>query len=336
MTLRVAINGFGRIGKTFLRAVLQDKNNLEIGAINLGPTKNPEQTALLFAYDSLMGTFPGVVEYKNQTLIINGKTITLLYEADATKLPWKALAIDWVIESSGKYTTKAKASAHLVAGCAKVLITAPAEDDDITIIPGINDHAYNAQKHAIVSLGSCTTNALAPLIKVITENFTLESAVVTTVHAYTNDQNLLDGAHNDPRRARAAALNIIPTKTGADKVITKLYPELIGKIAAIALRVPVPAVSIIDMSFTTEQNLTKEMVNSAFKKAAESNLKNILCYTTLPLVSSDFKGHPASAIFDAELTLVTQKTAKIFAWYDNEFAYSLRLKEFLIAIDKTK
>lgn len=329
--LRIAINGFGRIGKTFLRILLQDLSNkkLTVVAINLGPNNNPEQAAQFFMYDSLLGIYPGIVIYKDEHLVIDGIKIKLFSEKDPLKLPWKELSIDWIIEASGSCKIKLDAQKHITAGALKVLISAPLETADITIIPGINTPAYHHQEHAIISLGSCTTNALAPLIKTLDEQFNLESAVITTIHAYTNDQNLMDGSHKDPRRARAAALNIIPTATGADKVIGTLFPHLASSISAIALRVPVPVVSIIDLSFVTQQPINKQKINAAFKEAAQTNLSSIMQYSTAPLVSSDFQKNKASAVFDADLTLVAGKQGKIFAWYDNEFAYCCRLKEFL-------
>jgi len=329
--MNVAINGFGRIGRTFLRTVLLDPHgskNLTVVAINLGPSK-PDNLDILFAHDSVMGTFPGTVTLSDDALTINGVAIKLICQADAEKLPWKSLNIDWVVEASGHYTTSALAKKHIDAGARKVLITAPCTDEDITIIPGVNDHAYDNKKHTIVSLGSCTTNCFAPAVKVIQEAFGITSGLMTTTHAYTNDQVLLDVAHKDPRRARAAACNIIPTKTGASKVITKIFPELEGKLNGTAIRVPVPVVSLIDFTFTTTKNLSVEAINQAFAQAAAGSLKNIIHYETKPLVSSDFKGHPASCIFDSLLTQTTGNMGKIFAWYDNEFGYSCRLKDFL-------
>lgn len=330
--MKVAINGFGRIGRAFLRAILQNKKakeNIKIEAINLGPKKS-SPIDLLFKYDSVMPEFSGNVEIKNDFLHVDSQKIKLFFEPEPTNLPWKKLGIDWVIEASGKFTTRDLAAKHLLAGAKKVLITAPSADADISIVPGVNYQAYNPQKHSIISLGSCTTNAFAPLIKVINENFGIQSGVMTTIHAYTNDQVLLDVEHKDPRRARAAAINIVPTKTGASKVITQIFPELKGKIEAVAIRVPVPVVSLIDFAFVSEKAITVEKINKSFEKAAADKLKNILQYTELPLVSSDFIGNTHSSIFDSLLTQQTGRVGKVFAWYDNEFGYSCRLKDFLL------
>jgi len=330
--MKVAINGFGRIGRAFLRAVLQNKKtkeNIKIEAINVGPKKS-SPIDLLFKYDSVMPEFTGNVEIKNDFLHVDGQKIKLFFEADPTNLPWKKLGIDWIIEASGKFTTKELAAKHLAAGAKKVLITAPSDDADISIVPGVNYESYNHKKHSIISLGSCTTNAFAPLIKVINENFGITSGLMTTIHAYTNDQVLLDVEHKDPRRARAAAINIVPTKTGASKVITQIFPELKGKIEATAIRVPVPVVSLIDFVFVSEKVLTIEKINKSFEKAATGKLKSILQYTNLPLVSSDFIGNTHSSIFDSLLTQQTGNVGKVFAWYDNEFGYSCRLKDFLL------
>jgi glyceraldehyde 3-phosphate dehydrogenase len=251
-------------------------------------------------------------------------------EKDPTLLPWKKLNVDWVIEASGHFTTKEKAALHLAAGAKKVLITAPAQDADVTIIPGVNDAAYNAQQHAIVSLGSCTTNCFAPIVKVLNEKFGIEWGLMSTVHAYTNDQMLLDGAHSDARRARAAGINIVPTKTGADRVITQIFPELEGKIRGIALRVPVPKVSILDLTFVATKDISAELINQAFTGYAAGQLKNILECATTPLVSSDFAGNQASAIIDTLLTQTVGNLGKVFGWYDNEVGYCARLRDFLL------
>ncbi len=334
MAIRVAINGFGRIGQAFLRAVLSDKKasqEIEIVAINQGPNKS-EHVGLFFKYDSVMGQFPGNVTYKDGKLTIGDRTITVLSEKDPDKCAWGKLAIDWVVEASGCFRTKELAGLHVSAGSKKVLITAPSQDSDVTIIPGVNDNAYKPNEHAIVSLGSCTTNCFAPIIKVIKENFDFTYGLMTTVHAYTNDQVLLDSTHKDPRRARAAGINIIPTKTGADKVIVQIYPELMGKIKAVALRVPVPDVSLIDFTFQTKEKLSSDSINQVFKEYAHEKLKGILEYTAEPLVSSDYIGNMHSAIFDSLLTQTLEDgfISKVFAWYDNEFGYAVRLKEFLL------
>jgi len=331
-SLRIAINGFGRIGRTFLRILMNDPEilkKLNVVAINLGP-KRPERLDLLFKYDTLMRQYPGDVKVFDDKLVVDGHEIKLLAESDPKNLPWGDLKIDWVIESSGKFTSGEGAALHVQAGCKNVLITAPSTGEDFTVIPGVNDDGYDASKHHIVSLGSCTTNCFAPVVKVLHETFGLTSGLMTTTHAYTNDQVLLDVEHKDPRRARAAACNMVPTKTGADKVIVKVFPDLAGKIQATAIRVPVPLVSIVDFTFTASKTMTKDLINKAFENYAASKLKNILKYSTEPLVSSDFIGDSHSAIFDSLMTLCDGHQGKVFAWYDNEYGYSCRLKDFLL------
>ncbi|MCK4264878.1 type I glyceraldehyde-3-phosphate dehydrogenase [Candidatus Babeliales bacterium] len=330
--MKISINGFGRIGKTFLRALLLDEktaSRIEIPIINIGPCPT-ENLDLLFKYDSIMGEFPGEVKFKDNFLHINNHKIKIISEINPNDTNWEKFDIDWVIESSGHFTEREEASLHLQAGAKKVLITAPAKNEDVSIIPGINDSDYNPEKHKIVSLGSCTTNCLAPLIKVTKDHLNLKNCLMTTIHAYTNTQVLLDVEHPDPRRARAAGLNIIPTKTGAEKAILKIFPELKGKIQATAIRIPIPIVSIIDFTFESEKSLTSESINKALKTSAESELKGILSYTEKPLVSSDFKGNPHSCIIDSSITKATNNIGKIFAWYDNEWGYSQRLKDFLL------
>ncbi len=330
--MKIAINGFGRIGRAFLRTILLDestKNKLDVVAINLGPSKDI-RLDLLFKYDSVMKEFPGTVQFKDNVFVVNDKQIKVFTEVDPAKLPWKALGIEWVVEASGHFTSHQKASAHISAGCSKVLVTAPVADADVTIVPGVNDKAYDSAKHSIVSLGSCTTNAFAPMVKVINDSFGIINGVMTTVHAYTNDQVLLDVEHKDPRRARAAAMNIVPTKTGAAKVIFQVFPALTGKIEAVAIRVPVPVVSLVDFAFVSSKVLTPQDINKAFLKYANGEMKGKLQYVTDPLVSSDFIGNIHSCIFDSLLTQVVGNVGKCFAWYDNEFGYSCRLKDFLL------
>lgn len=332
MALKIAINGFGRIGRSFLRSILNDPeatSSLQVVAINQGPTKT-ENLDLLFKYDSIMKTFPGSVHFANDILTINDQQIKILAQADPSTLPWKEFGIDWVIEASGRFTSKEDASKHLTAGSKKVLITAPSQNPDITIIPGVNDTAFDSNKHTVVSLGSCTTNCFALIVKVIKETVGLEQGLMTTTHAYTNDQVILDVGHKDPRRARAAGINIVPTKTGADKVITTIFPELEGKLKASALRVPVPIVSIVDFTFISTKKTNADEINEAFKKYAQGQLKNFLHYAIEPLVSSDYAITPYSAIFDSLLTQSLGTVSKVFAWYDNEYGYSSRLKDFLL------
>lgn len=328
---RVAINGFGRIGRTALRTLLEKSvaTHIEVVAINLGPSK-AENLDILFAYDSIMGAFPGTVTCDEKSLIINGKAIALCNEKDPANLPWKQLGIDSVVESSGAFTDGEKAKAHLTAGARKVLITAPAKNDDATIIMGVNDHSYNPEKHHIISLGSCTTNCFAPIVKVLHESFNLTSGLMTTIHSYTNDQVLLDVEHKDPRRARAAALNMIPTKTGAKSLIGNIFPDLAGKIDAVSIRVPTPVVSLLDFSFVASKPLTVAAINESFKIASNGSLKQIMQYENKPLVSSDFRENQASCIVDSLLTQSTGSMGKVFAWYDNEYGYSCRVRDFLL------
>lgn len=330
--LRIAINGFGRIGKTFLRTLLLDKKaatSIEVVAINTGSPAH-EYLAHLFKYDSVYRELNCNIRQEDETLCIDNLRIPLLAEKDPALLPWKRLGVDWVIECSGRFTTKAAATAHLQAGASNVLISAPADDADLTVIPGINQHSFAPQKHKIVSLGSCTTNCFAPLIKVLHEHFTLESGMMSTIHAYTNDQSLVDAEHKDPRRARAAGQNIIPTKTGAEKAIIKIYPELVGKLKAQALRVPVIDASLVDFVFTTKETTTPETINALFEKAAQNELKGTIAFSTLPLVSSDIIAKPYGALIDGLLTQSLGTTSRICAWYDNEFGYASQMKEFLL------
>jgi glyceraldehyde 3-phosphate dehydrogenase len=330
--LNIAINGFGRIGRNFLRAYLQDSQALEkmrVVAINIGPA-HIDYVAYLFTYDTIMGTFKGDVRLEGDQLIIDGHSIKILTEKDPAQLPWKALNIDWVVECTGHFTKREGASKHLQAGAKKVLISAPAHGQDITIVPGINDQLFNAQTHNIISLGSCTTNAVTPMLKVMNDFFEIEHCLMTTIHAYTNTQVLLDVEGEDERRSRAAALNVIPTTTGAMKVVTQVLPELAGRIEGLALRVPVANVSLVDLTVTTKKEVTAQSINQVFIDASRGALKNIVDFCALPLVSSDFIGNAHSVIIDSQLTMTTGKNmSKIFGWYDNEWGYSNRLKDFL-------
>lgn len=332
--MKIAINGFGRIGRTFLRTILEDetaKKKLSVVAINVGPA-NIDFTAHMFKYDTIMGTYKGAVSLEGNTLVIDNHGIQLFAESDASALPWKDLAIDWVVDASGAYTKREKAEQHIKAGAKKVLITAPATDEDISIIPGINTQAYDPKKHAIVSLGSCTTNAFIPMLKVIHDAFGISNGFMTTVHAYTNSQVLLDVEAKSLRLSRAAALNMIPTTTGASKMLAKVLPELGSAIKATSLRVPVDIVSLIDLTVVTQKTASAQSINAAFDTAARSSLRHILQITQEPLVSSDFKGNPHSVIIDGLSTDVIGNTAKIVGWYDNEWGYSQRLKDFLMSI----
>ena len=329
MATKVGINGFGRIGRNVLRAGI---NTPELEFIAVNDITDAKTLAYLLKHDSVIGNFSGTVEVKDSTLVVNGKPIKVLSEKDHTKLPWKDLGVDIVIESTGlkHFTDGDAAKQHLANGARKVIISAPAKQTDVTIAIGVNDSIYDSSKHNIVSNASCTTNCLAPVAKVLLQNFGIKKGLMTTVHSYTNDQKLLDLPHSDLRRARAAAINMIPTSTGAAKAIGLVIPELKGKMDGIAVRVPTPNVSLVDLVVEAEKSTTKEAVNDAFKKAAMGQMSHILEYSDEPLVSSDFKGNPHSAIFDAPLTFVIDTMIKVCAWYDNEWGYSCRV------IDLTK
>lgn len=327
MAGKVAINGFGRIGRNTLRAaILNEKVSLNVVAIN--DLTTPAQLAHLFKYDSVMGTFPGDVNYSDNAIIINGKTIEIFAEKDPANLPWKKLGVDVVIESTGFFTDADKARKHLEAGAKKVIISAPAKGEDITVAIGINANQYDPAKHHIISNASCTTNCLAPIAKVLQEQFGIVNGLMTTIHSYTGDQRLLDAPHSDLRRARAAALSMVPTSTGAAKAIGLVLPELAGKLNGFAVRVPTPDVSLVDLTFNSEKPVSVQAINDAFKRASETSLKGVLQYCSIPLVSSDFIGNAHSSIFDPELTQVMgDKLAKVIGWYDNEWGYSNRLAE---------
>ncbi|MBT3455480.1 type I glyceraldehyde-3-phosphate dehydrogenase, partial [bacterium] len=296
--------------------------------INIGPS-DPGLIAHLFEYDTLMGKYPGAVSMENNNLVIDGYSIPIIAEADPVKLPWKKFGIDWVVESSGRFRTREASFKHIEAGATKVLVSAPMNGEDITVIPGVNDSSYDPKKDVIVSLGSCTSNALLPIIKVLHERLEIKRGFMTTIHSYTNDQVLLDVEKNDPRRARAAALNIIPTTTGVTKVIGKVFPELGSKIFGRSVRVPVAKVSLIDLVVETVKESTRDMVNGFFKEEEKDSLIGILSVTDKELVSSDFSGNSFSVVVDAPLTQVDGNLIKVFGWYDNEWAYSVRMKNFL-------
>ncbi len=325
MTARVAINGFGRIGRLGLRTILErHKKDLTVVAIN--DMADLHTNAHLFRYDSTYGIFPGTVEVGEGILKIDGKNISVMNQKDPSRLPWKQLRVDIVIESTGVFTDAAQVRAHLEAGAKKVIITAPATNEDITLVLGVNDSAYDPRKHHIVSNASCTTNCLAPVAKVIHDNFGIERGLMTTIHAYTNDQRILDLMHKDLRRARAAATNIVPTSTGAAKAIGLVMPELKGKLHGLSLRVPTSTVSVVDFVVDLKKSAAVEDLNNALKKAADGKLNGILAYCDEPLVSSDFRGNSASSIVDGLSTVVLEgKMAKILSWYDNEWGYSCRV-----------
>ena len=324
MTTRIGINGFGRIGRNYFRAALAQGADLEIVAVN--DLTSPEALAHLFKYDSVGGRLAETIEVKDGNIVVDGNTIKVLAERDPAKLPWGELGVDIVIESTGFFTKAADAQKHIDAGAKKVLISAPASDEDITIVMGVNDGLYDDAAHHIISNASCTTNCLGPLAKVVNDAFGIERGLMTTIHAYTADQNLQDGPHNDLRRARAAAINMVPTSTGAAKAIGLVLPELKGKLDGYAIRVPVPTGSATDLTVTVSRETTVEEVNAALKAASETDeLKGLLTYTDEPIVSSDIVGDPASSIFDSGLTKVIGNQVKVVSWYDNEWGYSNRL-----------
>jgi glyceraldehyde 3-phosphate dehydrogenase len=335
VTIKVGINGFGRIGRLLYRAAIERNADIDFVAINdLADTKT---NAHLLKYDSVHGRFNGTVEAKADKLVVNGKDLQVLSQKDPASLPWKDLGVYLAVESTGLFTHREGASKHLQAGAKKVLISAPAENPDVTIVLGVNEKTYDPEKHNILSNASCTTNSLAPITKVLADNFGLEKAFMTTAHSYTNDQKLLDIVHKDPRRARAAAINIIPTSTGAAKAIGLVLPSCIGKMNGISLRVPTPDVSIIDLTAVLGKEVTKEDINAAMKKAAEGPMKGILDYTEDPIVSTDVLHSTYSSVFDAGLTMVLGEKSnfvKVFAWYDNEWGFSCRMVELIELVGK--
>ena len=331
MTIRVGINGFGRIGRNYFRALLEQGADIEIVAVNdLGDTAT---TAHLLKYDTILGRLKQEVTHTADTITVDGKTIKVLAERNPADIPWGELGVDIVIESTGIFTKKADAEKHIAGGAKKVLISAPAKDEDVTIVMGVNQDKYDPANHHVISNASCTTNCVAPMAKVLDENFGIVKGLMTTVHAYTNDQRILDFPHKDLRRARAAAENIIPTTTGAAKATALVLPQLKGKLDGIAMRVPVPTGSVTDLVLELSREVTKEEVNAAFQKAAEGELKGILEYTEDPIVSSDIVNAPASCTFDSSLTMVQEgNSVKILGWYDNEWGYSNRLVDLTVFV----
>lgn len=330
---KVGINGFGRIGRNVFRVAL-DNEDFEIVAVN--DLTDARTLAHLLLYDSVHGPFAGRVEVGEDSIIINGKAIKVLAEKDPALLPWGELGVDVVIESTGRFTKGEKARAHLKAGAKKVIITAPAKDEDLTVVMGVNDDQYDPAKHHIISNASCTTNCLAPVVKVLHEKYTVRRGMMTTVHSYTNDQQILDLPHKDLRRARAAALSIIPTTTGAAKAVTLVLPELKGKLNGFAMRVPTPNVSVVDFVAELGTKVSVEEVNAALKEAAEGPLKGIMAYSDLPLVSKDYNGNPHSSIIDGLSTMVIDgNMVKVVAWYDNEWGYSNRVVDLARKISES-
>ena len=327
MAVKVGINGFGRIGRLLYRAAIQKQTkDLEFVAVNDLPV-GTKTLAYLLKYDSNFGILNAAVEAKEDAIIVNGKTLKVLSAKSPDQIPWKDYGVEVVIESSGVFTEKEKCIGHMTMGGAKkIIITAPAKGEDITIVMGVNEKKYDPKNHHIISNASCTTNCLAPMAKVLLDNFGIQSGVMTTVHSYTNDQRILDLPHKDLRRGRAAAVSMIPTSTGAAKAIGSVIPELKGKMDGLAIRVPTPNVSLTDLTCIVEKEANVETVNAAFKKASETSLKGILQYLTEPLVSKDFYGSEYSCIFDVELTkVINGKLVKVLGWYDNEWAYSCRV-----------
>lgn len=328
MTIKVGINGFGRIGRNVFRAAL---NNPELEIVAVNDLTDAPTLAHLLKYDSVHGVLDADVKAEGDKIIVNGKSIKVLAERDPANLPWKALDVAIVVESTGRFTDGDKAAAHLKAGAKKVIISAPAKGEDITIVLGVNEDKYDPATHNIISNASCTTNCLAPFAKVLHENFGIKHGLMTTVHSYTNDQQILDLPHKDLRRARAAGMSIIPTTTGAAKAVSLVLPELKGKLNGFAMRVPTPNVSITDLTVELEKPATAEEINKALKLAAAGELKGILAYSEEPLVSRDFNGNPHSSIIDAQSTMVVEKTmAKVVSWYDNEWGYSNRVVDLII------
>jgi glyceraldehyde 3-phosphate dehydrogenase len=332
MSVKVGINGFGRIGRLTLRTVNQyHKGKLEVVAVN--DLTDIKTNAHLLKWDSTYGKFPGTVEAASDAIIVDGKKIKVLAEKDPAKIAWKDYGADIVIESTGHFTDATKAAAHLQGGAKKVIISAPGKNADIMVVMGVNEDKYNPAQHKIISNASCTTNCIAPVVKVLQNSFGVSKGLMTTIHAYTNDQRVLDVFHDDLRRARAAALNMIPTTTGAARAVAQVIPELAGKLHGLAIRVPTPTVSVVDLVADVNKEVTVEQVNQAFKTAANGALKGILEYCEEELVSTDFKGNPASSIVDSLSTMVIGgNMVKVIAWYDNEWGYSCRLADLVAFI----
>lgn len=324
MSLRVGLSGFGRIGRDVVRIWAENKvADFDIVAINA--SGKIEDLAHLFKYDSIYGKFDGTIETYEEGFVINGKKIPVVAHRDPAEIPWKELGVELVIDSTGAFRDREGLSKHIEAGAKKVMITAPAKGEDITVVLGVNDELYDSEKHNIISNASCTTNCLAPVAKVILEKFGVKKGLMTTIHAYTNDQMIHDKRHKDMRRARAAAENIIPTTTGAAKAVALVLPELKGKLNGFAVRVPVPTVSLVDVVFEVEKNTTAEEVNKYLKEASENELKDIMGFSEEPLVSRDFVGDERSSIVDADSTMVIDNMVKVVSWYDNEWGYSARV-----------
>ena len=331
MAVKVGINGFGRIGRNVLRASL---GNPEIEFVAVNDLTSPATLAHLLKYDSILGNLPNDIKAGEDFISIDGKKIKVFAEKDPALLPWDSVGAQVVVESTGRFTDGTKAKAHLRGPVKKVIISAPAKGEDITIVLGVNEDKYDAAKHNIISNASCTTNCLAPVAKVLNDSFTIVKGTMTTIHSYTNDQVILDFPHKDLRRARAAALSMIPTSTGAAKALKLVIPEVEGKLDGFAIRVPTPNVSVVDLTFTAEKPVSKDAVNNALKAASEGELKGILGYDTNELVSSDFKGDARSSIVDGPLTKVVGQSVKVISWYDNEWGYSNRVRDLILFLAK--
>ncbi len=329
MAVRVGINGFGRIGRNIFRAAKQyGKDDIEFVAVN--DLTDSNSLAHLLKYDSNFGIFPGDIKAEGESLVVNGKEIKVLAIKEPVELPWKDMGVDVVIESTGHFTAREQASKHLEAGAKKVLISAPAKNPDITVVVGVNHKKYNADTHHIISNASCTTNCLTPVAKVVLDNFGIVKGLMTTIHSYTNDQRILDFPHKDLRRARAAAVSMIPTTTGAAKAVAEVVPELKGKMDGMAIRVPTPNVSLVDVVFQLEKTTSADELNAALKRASENELKGVLGFTDEPLVSKDFNGNPLSSIVDGlSTTVMDGNFAKVLAWYDNEWGFSCRVLDLV-------
>ncbi|HTX41916.1 MAG TPA: type I glyceraldehyde-3-phosphate dehydrogenase [Acidobacteriaceae bacterium] len=331
MAVKVGINGFGRIGRNVLRASL---GNPDIEFVAVNDLTSPKTLAHLLKYDSILGNLKNEITAGEDFISIDGRKIKVFAEKDPAKLPWDEVGAQVVVESTGRFTDGAAAKAHLRGPVKKVIISAPATNEDITIVLGVNEGKYDPAKHNVISNASCTTNCLAPVVKVLVEKFGIVSGIMTTIHSYTNDQVILDFPHKDLRRARAAALSMIPTSTGAAKALKLVIPEVEGKLDGFAIRVPTPNVSVVDLTFVAEKPVTKDSVNAALKAASEGELKGILGYDTNELVSSDFKGDPRSSIVDGPLTKVVGQSVKVISWYDNEWGYSNRVRDLILFVTK--
>jgi len=324
MAVRVGINGFGRVGRQVFKAI-RDYHGSALEVVAVNDLTDPKTNAHLLKYDSNYGVFPAHIEAREDAILVDGQTVKVLAERDPASIPWGDFGVEIVVEATGLFTDAQKAVAHTQAGVKKVIITAPAKNEDLTVVLGVNEEMYDPQKHTVISNASCTTNCIAPVVKVLHDNFGIQKGFMTTIHAYTNDQVILDTVHKDLRRARAAALNIIPTTTGAARAVTVVMPALKGRLDGMALRVPTSTVSLCDFVATLEKAVTREEANQAFKEAASEPLRGILEYSEEPLVSIDFKGNPASAIVDGLSTMVlANDMVKVLAWYDNEWAYACR------------